>query len=72
MAYRARMYMALLCIAPVAAGCTAAATAALNIAGTIAVRAFELDTAVIADIKARRDAAVDPNMTGVLPERPLK
>jgi hypothetical protein len=51
-------------------GCTAAVTAALNIAGTIAVRAFDLDTAVINDIKARRDAAADPNMSGVLPERP--
>ena len=61
-------------------GCTAAATAALNIAGTIAVKAFDLDTAVINDIRARRDAAADPNMTGgrgeslgspgILPERP--
>jgi len=58
------MPIALLCIAPIAAGCTAAATAALNIAGTIAVKAFDLDTAIIDDIKARRDAAADPNMSG--------
>jgi hypothetical protein len=54
----------LLCIAPMAAGCTAAATAALNIAGTIAVKAFDLDSAIIDNIKARRDAAADPNMSG--------
>jgi hypothetical protein len=73
------MPIALLCIAPIAAGCTAAATAALNIAGTIAVKAFDLDTAIIDDIKARRDAAADPNMSGgpgaalgSLPERSPK
>jgi len=46
------------------AGCTAAATAALDIAGTIAVKAFDPDTAIIDNIKARRDAAADPNMSG--------
>jgi len=44
--------------------CTAAATAALNIAGTIAVKAFDLDTAIIENIKARKDAAADPAMSG--------
>jgi len=52
------------------AGCTAAATAALDIAGTIAVKAFDLDTAIINDIRARKDAAADPTMKGILPERP--
>ena len=61
---RALILVTLLCIAPIAAGCTAAATAALNIAGTIAVKAFDLDTAIIDNIKARRDAAADPNMSG--------
>ena len=66
------MRLALLALCAALSGCTAAATAALDIAGTIAVKALDLDTAVIDDIKARRDAAVDPNMAGVLPERPLK
>ena len=77
---RWRPLAATLCIAAGLTGCTAAATAALDIAGTIAVKAFDLDTAVINDIRARRDAAADPNMTGgrgeafgspgILPERP--
>jgi hypothetical protein len=36
------------------AGCTAAATAALGVALNIAVKATELDTAVIENLKARR------------------
>ncbi len=36
------------------AGCTAAATAALGVALNIAVKATELDTAVIENMRARR------------------
>jgi hypothetical protein len=36
------------------AGCTAAASAALGVALNIAVKATELDTAVIDNLKARR------------------
>ncbi len=36
------------------AGCTAAASAALGVALNIAVRATELDTAVIENLKSRR------------------
>lgn len=49
--------------------CTAAASAVLNIGGTILVKAFDLDTAVIDNIKARKDAAADPAMKSVLPDR---
>jgi len=64
MTVRALLFIALSC--PALSACTAAATAALEIAGTIAVKAIDLDTAIIADIKARRDAAADPNMRGGL------
>lgn len=36
-------------------GCTAAATAALGVALNIGVKATELDTAIIENIKARKD-----------------
>ena len=43
------------------AGCTAAASAALGVALNIAVKATELDTAVIENVRARRsDTPVDP------------
>jgi hypothetical protein len=45
------------------AGCTAAASAALGVALNIAVKATELDTAVIENFKARRAATAAPPST---------
>lgn len=45
------------------AGCTAAASAALGVALNFAVKATELDTAVIENVKARRAAAPTPSPT---------
>jgi hypothetical protein len=42
------------------AGCTAAATAALGVVLNIAVKATELDTAVIENLKARRSEPTVP------------
>jgi hypothetical protein len=42
------------------AGCTAAASAALGVALNIAVKATELDTALIENLKARRAEIVTP------------
>ena len=45
------------------AACTAAASAALGVALNIAVKATELDTAVIENLKARRPEAPVPSAT---------
>jgi hypothetical protein len=42
------------------AGCTAAASAALGVALNIAVKATELDTAVIENLRTRRGEAAPP------------
>ncbi len=42
------------------AGCTAAATATLGVALNIAVKATELDTAVIENLRARRAGTATP------------
>ena len=42
------------------AGCTAAASAALGVALNIAVKATELDTAVIENLRIRRGAPPSP------------
>lgn len=42
------------------AGCTAAASAALGVAFSIAVKATELDTAVIENLRARRADTAAP------------
>ncbi len=42
------------------AGCTAAASAALGVAFNIAVKATELDTAVIENLRARRHDTAAP------------
>ena len=47
-----RLLVAMLCTAT--AGCSAAASAALGVALNIAVKATELDTAVIENLRARR------------------
>ena len=43
------------------AGCTAAASAALGVALNIVVKATELDTAVIENLKARREGPSAPS-----------
>ncbi|HLJ19056.1 MAG TPA: hypothetical protein VKU84_02615 [Stellaceae bacterium] len=45
------------------AGCTAAASAALGVALNIAVKATELDTAVIENLKTRRPVTAAPPST---------
>ncbi|GEM_PF-2990905 len=45
------------------AGCTAAASAALGVALNIAVKATELDTALVENLSARRDSSHDPRAT---------
>lgn len=42
-------------------GCAPAASAAVNIIGTIIVKALEIDTAVINEIRAVKDSKADPH-----------
>jgi hypothetical protein len=50
----------LVCASGALSGCTAAATAALGVALNIGVKATELDTAIIENIKARKDDRKPP------------
>lgn len=49
------------------AGCTAAASAALGVALNIAVKATELDTAVIENLRARRTGLPATSITAPAP-----
>ena len=54
------------------AGCQVVASSAVTVGLEVVVKAFEIDSAIINDIRAHRDAMADPQMKGVLPERMAK
>lgn len=47
--------------------CSAAASAGIGVGLNILVKAFEIDTAIINDIKARKDAAADASTRAIQP-----